>query len=255
MLLNKEGEAIKAHEADMNYLLFSKDGKEFPLKLGNKVKIKDLEALGFNDVGVIDLEKNESGEYIPKTSPEQNEKLQQTLQEFFVTSEKEEKLARKQAKEDPRSTTIISKDIDKHESMRRTSNLAKIAKALEQGEELDNELYDKMLEEYPQYKKIRQRRKQQKKEQMKEKVKEEQKISEMTQRARNTEQREQRELERNRESMQEAEAERALDTMMRDEWNRVRMAQVSVSNPNLHVYRPWLRKNKRKEIVKESMNI
>jgi hypothetical protein len=45
-MMNAEGRLVKEHEAEMNYMLFSKDGKEFPFKLSDKVSKKELENLG-----------------------------------------------------------------------------------------------------------------------------------------------------------------------------------------------------------------
>jgi hypothetical protein len=45
-MMNAEGRLVKQNEAEMNYMLFSKDGKEFPFKLSDKVSKKELESLG-----------------------------------------------------------------------------------------------------------------------------------------------------------------------------------------------------------------
>lgn len=88
-MVDAKGKILKRNEIEMDYILLSKDDTPFPIKLSNKVKMKEIESLGFQDIGMIELSKNEDGSYEPNASPERVEEIKNQVSEFFNHTEEE----------------------------------------------------------------------------------------------------------------------------------------------------------------------
>jgi hypothetical protein len=136
-IVNSEGEAIKKHEAEMEYMLFSTEGKKFPLKLPDKITEKSLLELGFSKGGAIDLEKREDGSYYPQPNSESQMAAMQIMEEKLKQAEKAEEEALKNSITD----TLIQKRELTKKDLSELSRQKRILECLETGEEIDDELY------------------------------------------------------------------------------------------------------------------
>jgi len=229
-LINNEGELIKKNEAEMNYMLFSKEGKKFPFKLSKTVTRKDLSSLGFEDVGIVNLEKGQDGLFHPIVNPDMKKKINDNFQEtvgrdFFVDKDTE-----KLEKTSPSSVKRISKEHLSEENLAFQAHLQKLTEAVTSGEVMDHEDYYHLMDEIPQLRAIKAKKDKQKLAVLQKSLAEAKEISRLQKNIDKAEEEQREKFQRNKTKIREGEVESAIDTLMKDEWSRVRVAQVSFNS-------------------------
>ena len=152
-MIDQNGHVLKRKEVEMDYILMSKDNTPFPLKLSNKLKMKEIEDLGFQDIGMIELNKNEDGTFEPHASNERIEEIKSKVSEFFNESEKDMKQSKLDNKKNPRYNFYYEKMEASQQDKDNLERIMRVDRALEKGEEIDDELFYQYLEEFPSYRK------------------------------------------------------------------------------------------------------
>ena len=228
-MINTKGKIIPRNQVEMDYILLSKDNTPFPLKLSNKVKLKEIEDLGFQEIGMIELHKNEDGTYEPSTDPDKIEEIKNKTAEFFKDTQEEINKGKEEHQKNRKRSFYYEKNEETQEDKERIARVMKVDKALQDGVEIDDELYYQYLDEFPSYRKKLAKIQLFREQQKEEKKQEEARMQHLEENYKANEQTQKEYLEKNKDAIREQEVEKAIDTIMKDEWNRVRIAQVKIS--------------------------
>ncbi|CAI2368988.1 unnamed protein product [Moneuplotes crassus] len=239
---NYKGEMIKKNDAEMNYMLFSKEGNKMPLNIkeatinGKTIKLPDkltrnnLKELGFNDVGVVNIRKGQDGDYKAFIDEENKDEVNKTLEEVFgkqiQVQDELEASADVEDPEYPLSPQDIFKSINlTEEQIKNKEHADRMLQAFLNGEEYDHEEYYEILDRNPRMKRIAEQNKKLKKQRILKKLKDEKELSRLGKIVEENEKKHEKYLEDTRDHRTEQKVEETIDTLMKDEWSRIRIAQ------------------------------
>jgi len=138
----------------MNYMLFSKEGEKFPFKLSSKITRKELHKIGFEDIGVVQMEKQEDGTYLHQIDSTQKESLDKHFNEALGHSFDMDRDIEETQKHNPGSVTMINKLELSEKDKQFKEHVDRILQAISNGEEYDHEDYYEILDRNPQLREI-----------------------------------------------------------------------------------------------------
>jgi len=125
----------------MEYMLFSTDGSVFPYKLSNKLNMEEVQKMGFEKTGVLDLEKQNDGSYLPKPRDEHQQKLKEQVEEKMRMAEESNRKIQKEILHSPKNVTMMKKTHLTKEDIELQQRVVRVSQCLRTGEEIDDEIY------------------------------------------------------------------------------------------------------------------
>lgn len=125
----------------MEEIMVTKDGLEMPVKLRNKLTFDQLRELGDESANSFEIVRSGDGKLDIKNDPIEKEKLE-TLRNATLTDSKKEYDS---AKFDRSHTQFFEKLQPDLASIQRVEKAERITKALEEGTEIDDQVYYEML--------------------------------------------------------------------------------------------------------------